>query len=110
MKSKSSTITKKVRPHLNLPPIHPGEMLAEEMHELDISANAFARALGVPANRVTEILNGRRSISADTALRLSRYFGTSPKLWLNLQQSYDLAVAERENGKSIARTVKPHAA
>lgn len=95
---------------MRLPPIHPGEILAEEMAELDISANAFARALGVPTNRITEILNGRRAISADTALRLSRYFGTSPKLWLNLQQSFDLAIAERENGKSIARTVKPRAA
>lgn len=109
MKSKSSTITRE-QPPLNLPPVHPGEFLAEEMAELELSANAFARALGVPTNRITEILNGRRAISADTALRLSRYFGTSPKLWLNLQQSYDLAVAERETGKLIARTVKPRAA
>jgi addiction module HigA family antidote len=95
---------------LNLPPIHPGEILAEELAVLGVSANALARALDVPPNRVTEILNGKRAVTADTALRLARYFGTSAKFWLNLQQSYDLAIAERDHGAVIAKTVRPRAA
>lgn len=110
MKSKSSTTTERRRPAIKLPPIHPGEILAEELAEIGFSANAFARALAVPANRITEILNGKRAVSADTALRLARYFGTSAKFWLNLQQSYELAVAERSVGKTIAQNVRPRAA
>lgn len=88
-------------------PVHPGEVLAEELQELNMSANALAKALAVPTNRITAILNGQRGISADSALRLSRYFGTSPQFWLNLQQSFELRVAEIEAGKHIAETVHP---
>ncbi len=91
-------------------PVHPGEILKEEIKELEMSANAFAKALGVPTNRVTAILRGTRGITADTALRLARYFGTSPRFWLNLQQSHDLKVAERRSGKEITAAVKPRSA
>ncbi len=110
MASRLSIITRATRPAIKLPAIHPGEILAEELVEIELSANALARALDVPPNRVTEILNGRRAVSADTALRLGRYFGTSAKFWLNLQQSYDLAVAERELGAVIVKKVRPRAA
>lgn len=110
MTSRSSTTTKRKQPVVRLPAIHPGEILADELGEMTLSANALARALDVPANRVTEILNGKRSITADTALRLARFFGTSARLWLNLQQSYDLAVAEKELGPRIVETVRPRAA
>jgi len=110
MTLKSSTTTERKRPVMKLPPIHPGEILAEDLAELGLSANAFARALDVPPNRVTQILRGERAITADTALRLARYFGTSAKFWLNLQLSYDLAVAERDAGKAIAKAVRPRAA
>lgn len=83
-------------------PIHPGEHLRDELEWLGLSANAFASALGVPANRVTGILNGKRAISADTALRLARYFGTTPQFWLNLQNNYDLKIAESELGPKLA--------
>jgi addiction module HigA family antidote len=92
-------------------PIHPGEILAEDvLAELGMNARQLGEALGVPPNRVSEILRGRRSITADTALRLGRWLGTSPKFWLNLQQSYDLEVAELEHGDEIARTVTPRGA
>ncbi len=97
-------------PALHLPPIHPGEILRDEMAELALSANALARLLDVPPNRISEILNGRRGISADTALRLARFFGTTAQFWLNLQQSYDLAVAERDSGAAILKAVRPRAA
>jgi addiction module HigA family antidote len=97
-------------PPLALPPIHPGEILRDELDELALSANALARAIDVPTNRVTEILDGARGISADTALRLARYFGTSARLWMNLQTSYDLAIAEQERGEAIADRDRPHAA
>ena len=93
-----------------MPPIHPGEILQDELNELGLSANAFAKALGVPTNRITTILKGQRGISADTALRLSQYFGTSPKFWMNLQQSYDLKIAKEKNGPEIERVVQPRAA
>lgn len=93
-----------------LPPIHPGEILADELEELGLSARAFASALDVPPNRVTAILRGERSITADTALRLGRYFGMSPKFWLDLQQSYDLKCAERDHGRAIEEGVRPRAA
>lgn len=91
-------------------PVHPGEILREELDELGMSANALAGALAVPANRVTAILKGQRGITADTALRLSRYFGTTPQVWLNLQKTYELRVAEIESGKDIAKRVKPREA
>ncbi|MBF0133718.1 MAG: HigA family addiction module antidote protein [Magnetococcales bacterium] len=93
-------------PDLHLPPIHPGEILAEEMEYLELSANALAQALGVPPNRITAILNGRRSITADTAIRLAHYFGTTAKFWMNLQSSYDLVIAERDRGEDISKKVK----
>ncbi len=92
-----------------LDPIHPGEILLEEfMRPLDLSANALALGLRVPATRIGEIVRGRRSITADTALRLARYFGTSPDLWLGLQTEFDLRVARRELGKRLEREVHPH--
>jgi len=84
-------------------PIHPGEVLAEELSELGVSAAELARQLKVPANRITGIVNGERSISADSALRLGHWFGTSAEFWLNLQKSYELRLAEREKGNEIKR-------
>ena len=83
--------------------IHPGEQLADELKELRISAAELARRLRVPTNRITSILNGTRSITGDTALRLAHFFGTSPEFWLNLQSLYDLRVAQKKAGKSIQR-------
>ena len=88
-------------------PVHPGEILAEELEELGLSANALANALAVPTNRITAILKSQRGVTADTALRLSRYFGTSPQLWLNLQKTFELRTAEIESGKTIANRVRP---
>ena len=88
-------------------PVHPGEILGEELQELGLSANALANALGVPTNRITAILNGQRGITADTALRLSRYFGTSPQLWLSLQQAFELRKVEVNSGDDIADQVEP---
>ena len=81
--------------------IHPGEHLAEELKELNMSAAALARQLQVPTNRITQILNGRRDITADTALRLAHFFGTSAEFWINLQSFYDLRIAQQKAGKSI---------
>jgi addiction module HigA family antidote len=81
--------------------IHPGEHLAEELKELGMSAAELARQLDVPTNRVTEILNGRRAITGDTALRLAHFFGTTAEFWLNLQSLYELRVAQKKAGKSI---------
>jgi antitoxin HigA-1 len=81
--------------------IHPGEHLAEELKELDVSAAELARQLDVPTNRVTEILNGRRAITGDTALRLAHFFGTTAEFWLNLQSLYELRLAQKKAGKSI---------
>ena len=81
--------------------IHPGEHLAEELKELNMSAAALARQLQVPTNRITQILNGRRDITADTALRLAHFFGTSAEFWINLQSLYDLRIAQREAGRTI---------
>lgn len=89
-------------------PIHPGEILAEDiLIELGMNANQVGDAIGVPANRISEILRGRRSITADTALRLGRWLGSSSRFWMNLQRSYDLEVAELEHGEEIWRRVKP---
>jgi addiction module HigA family antidote len=81
--------------------IHPGEHLAEELKALDMSAAELARKIHVPTNRVTQILNGIRAITGDTALRLAHFFGTSPQFWLNLQSLYELRVAQEKAGKSI---------
>jgi len=83
------------------PAIHPGEHLSEELEELGMSAAELARQLGVPTNRITEILNRRRAITGDTALRLAHFFGTSAEFWLNLQSLYELRLAEQRSGKSI---------
>ncbi len=81
--------------------IHPGEHLAEEIEALNMSAAELARQLKVPTNRITEILNGQRAITGDTALRLGHYFGTSAEFWLNLQSLYELRIAEKKAWKSI---------
>jgi addiction module HigA family antidote len=86
-------------------PIHPGRILRRELTARGLSANRLALALRVPSGRITSILNGRRAISADTALRLARHFGTSAQFWLNLQTRYDLTVAERDHGARIAAEV-----
>ena len=88
-------------------PVHPGEVLQDEIEALGMSASAFAAALDVPANRITAVLNGDRAITADTALRLSRYMGTSAELWMNLQKTYELRSAEIDAGKQIEKEIKP---
>ena len=88
-------------------PVHPGEILREEIEALGLSANVLAKNLAVPANRITAILNGQRGISADTALRLARYFGTTPQLWLNLQKTWELRQAEIKTGSTINARVTP---
>lgn len=91
-------------------PVHPGEVLREDyMEPLGLSSNGLARELGVTAARVNEIVRERRGVTADTALRLARYFGTDPLSWLNLQSAYDLRVAELEAGDAIAEEVSPRA-
>ena len=87
-------------------PIHPGEHLAEELKELGISAAELARQIKVPVNRITEIINAQRGVTADTALRLGHWFGTSPDYWLNLQKLYELRVAQREVGDQLAKLPK----
>ena len=84
-------------------PIHPGETLREDLDALGMSAAELARRIEVPVNRITQILNGRRAVTGDTALRLGRFFGTSGEFWLNLQKLYELRQAERKNGAAIAR-------
>jgi antitoxin HigA-1 len=90
-----------------LPPSHPGDTLADELAARNLTANALALKLRVPANRITDIVRGRRALTAETALRLGRYFGTGAKFWVDLQASYDLAVAERDLGPIIAKEVDP---
>lgn len=92
-------------------PIHPGEILREEYLEpLDMSVNALSRALHVPATRMNEIVRENRGVTADTALRLARYFGTSERFWLNLQTEYELRQAQISKAAQVAREVQPHAA
>jgi len=83
-------------------PIHPGEHLAEELRELGLSAAELSRQIDVPVNRITGIIHGQRGITADTALRLGHWFGTSPQFWMNLQQNYELRLAESQIGAKIA--------
>jgi addiction module HigA family antidote len=94
-----------------LPPIHPGEILLEEfLKPLHLSQYRLAKDLGVPARRINEIVHGKRAISADTALRLSRYFGLSDRFWLNLQTRYDLEMAKDRLGERLQREVRAYAA
>ena len=94
-----------------LDPIPPGEILREDfMRPLGITANALARDLAVPANRISQILNGKRALSADTALRLGKYFGMSPEIWLDLQSDYELRVARRTTWKRVAARVRARVA
>ena len=91
-------------------PIHPGDVLREDfLVPLDTSANALAKALAVTAPRINDVVRGRRGVSADTAMRLARYFGGDARSWLNLQAAYDLRVAEIENAKRIEKEVRPAA-
>jgi addiction module HigA family antidote len=89
--------------------IHSGEILADELQELEMSANELARILHVPTNRITQILAGKRAMTADTALRLGQWLGTGPELWLNLQKSYELRLAEEKAGEEIRRTIPTRA-
>ena len=100
MTSKSSTTTKRLKP------VHPGEILALEMKARGLSALALSLKLRVPANRISEIVRGRRGITPETALRLGRYLGTGPELWTRLQADYDLAAAERALGSLVRREVE----
>lgn len=91
-----------------MPPIaHPGRLLRRELEARSLSANRLALDLSVPSGRITDILNGRRSITADTAVRLGRYFGNSAQFWLDLQGQYDIAMVEHQRGEEIARRVQP---
>lgn len=94
----------------NMRPIHPGEQLRDELETLGMSARALAKALHVPVNRITSILNEQRAITADTALRLARYFGGTPEFWLNLQSAYELRRARQQAGQTINQEVTPRAA
>lgn len=95
----------KMRAELARPPIHPGEILADELRELGVSAAQAARELHIPSNRIYQILAGKRAITADTALRLGQWLGTGPELWLNLHTSYELRLAEQAIGQEIRKTV-----
>ena len=113
--SKSSTITKKSKTaKISMPhrvTTHPGEVLCEEfLKPLGMSAHALAMALRVPATRIGAIIKNERSVTAETALRLARFFGTSPEFWMNLQAMHDLTKARRECGPAIERDVQPRAA
>ena len=88
------------------PAIHPGEILAEELEAIDVTPTELARQLRVPANRITQIVQGKRAVTGDTALRLGHWFGTSPQFWLNLQGSYEIRVAAEEAGREIAKLPK----
>jgi addiction module HigA family antidote len=89
------------------PVSHPGRLLKRELMARKLSANRLSLDIGVPSGRITDILNARRSITADTAVRLGRYFGNSAQFWLDLQSQYDIAVVEREKGGEIAKRVRP---
>ncbi len=90
-------------------PIHPGEILADELAELQLSAAELARAIQVPPNRITQIIAGKRAISADTALRIGKWFGTGPRIWLNLQQAYELDLASQDLQETLEK-IKPRKA
>ena len=101
--SRSWTITDEEMTPMGRTPIHPGEILADELEEIGVTATQLAKLIEVPPNRVSQIIAGKRSISADTALRLGRYFGTSADLWMNLQKTYELDLARREIGEALDR-------
>lgn len=102
---------KEVTTGKRIPPAHPGEILNEDFLEpMGISVYALANALHVPRSRVNDIVRGRRAVTADTALRLARYFGTSPEFWINLQAHYDLKVAKDSSRRRIEKEIEPHAA
>ena len=91
-----------------MPPIsHPGRLLKRELQARKLSANRLALDIGVPSGRITDIVNGRRAITADTAVRLGRYFGNSAQFWINLQSQYEIAIVERDRGADIERRVHP---
>ena len=92
---------------ISLPPSHPGDTLADELSARGLTANALALKLRVPANRISDIVRGRRALTAETALRLGRYFGTGAKFWVDLQAGYDLAVAERDLGAIVEKEIDP---
>lgn len=99
-----------MKSRMKLPPIHPGILLWDELDEIGVSLNELARALRVPMNRISAIVNGKRAITVDTAMRLARYFGTAPQYWLNLQIAYDLEVAGEQIQARIEREVLPRTA
>jgi addiction module HigA family antidote len=103
--SKSLTTTKK-----KFPPVHPGELLKQDLEDIDVSMNALARAISVPSGRIVQIVNGKRGISAETALRLGFYFGTSAEYWMNLQKKYELETAQDQMATRIQREVLPRTA
>jgi addiction module HigA family antidote len=94
----------------NMIPIHPGRILRDELRSRSLSADALARALGVRSGRIVDILNGRRAVTAETALRLGRFFDNDPQFWMTLQAQYDLALAERDRGQQIDAEVRTAAA
>ena len=98
------------KPINKMPPIHPGEILAEELETLEMSARQLASAIGVPPNRVSAILRSTRAVTADTDLRLSAYFGTTPGFWLDLQKTFELRAAEIDHGAEIRKAIKRRAA
>ena len=95
------------RPKSGMRPVHPGEILREELEECGLSANTLAEKLDVAANRITEILRERRGVTADTALRLARYFRTTPQVWINLQKEYELRTVEIRISRQTATRAKP---
>jgi addiction module HigA family antidote len=106
-----TSITSKANASPNRVTTHPGEVLREEfLKPLGMSANALAIALRVPATRIGAIVKCERSVTADTALRLARFFGTTPEFWMNMQAMHDLTKARTENGKAVEQEVRPHAA
>ena len=87
---------------MNGRPVHPGEVLKEELNELAVSPTELARQIAVPPNRISQIINGKRDVTADTALRLGHWFGNSPRFWTNLQNQHDLAIAQARVGEAVA--------
>ena len=106
MMSKSRTTIDSSERRRRLAPIHPGEILSEDLQDAGISLNQLARSLRVPMNRISAIVNSKRSITADTAMRLARYFGTTERFWLNLQARFDLEVQRDVLGARLAREVR----
>ena len=99
--------TTRRKENIKAPVAHPGRLLKRKLVARKLSANRLSLDIAVPSGRITDIINGRRSITADTAVRLGRYFGNSPQFWLDLQSQYDIAAVERKHGADIARRVRP---